>query len=350
MKRIILISLAVLVLLVLTIGKLFSNASAAKKKIYIHDMNAKVLVQTANPQIHTFESAFSYLGTFEAMHQNNVAAEGSGKLVDLYVKEGDRVAKGQVLAKLDDELILLQIETAKLNIAQLKNDNARFTNLRKEQAVSSVDAEKIELALKTAEVQLKQLQKQLRSTQVLAPFSGVVTKKISDLGSMVMPGTPIVELTDISQLKLNISVPERDVFKLKKGQDVAVDIDAQGQRVSGTIYSISVQADALHNFKVQVLVKNNTSAPIFSGMYGTVILDNSQKLSALSVPRKALIGSTKKPQIYVVRNGKAYLTAFSPGTSDGNYIEVVSGLSKNDEIVVKGQVNLEDKMNIKRNK
>ena len=193
-------------------------------------------------------------------------------------------------------------------------------------------------------------QKQLRSTQVLAPFSGVVTKKISDLGSMVMPGTPIVELTDISQLKLNISVPERDVFKLKKGQDVAVDIDAQGQRVSGTIYSISVQADALHNFKVQVLVKNNTSAPIFSGMYGTVILDNSQKLSALSVPRKALIGSTKKPQIYVVRNGKAYLTAFSPGTSDGNYIEVVSGLSKNDEIVVKGQVNLEDKMNIKRNK
>jgi RND family efflux transporter MFP subunit len=248
------------------------------------------------------------------------------------VKEGDRVSKGQVIAKLDDELINLQIETAKLNIAQLKNDNARFSNLRKEQAVSSMEAEKMELALKTAEVQLKQLQKQLRGTKVLAPFSGVVTKKMADLGSMVMPGTPIVELTDISELKLTISVPERDVLKFKKGQKVLVSVDAQQKNVTGSIYSISVQADALHNFKVQVS------------------LDNNEKITALAVPRKALVGSTKNPKIYVVRAGKARLIAFSAGTSDGNYMEVVSGLTSNDEIVIKGQVNLEDNMNIKRNK
>jgi 23S rRNA (uracil1939-C5)-methyltransferase len=79
-------------------------------------MEAAVLVDTDQPQMHTFESAFSYLGVFEPMHQNNVAAEGSGKLTDLLVKEGDQVSKGQVLAKLDDELILLQIENAKLNL------------------------------------------------------------------------------------------------------------------------------------------------------------------------------------------------------------------------------------------
>jgi RND family efflux transporter MFP subunit len=216
MKRIIFISLAVVALLGLTIFKLLSNSKEAKKKIYIHDMEAAVLVDTDQPQMHTFESAYSYLGVFEAMHQNNVASEGSGKLTELLVKEGDQVSKGQVIAKLDDELISLQIENAKLNISQLKNDNARFANLRKEQAVSSMEAEKMELALKTAEVQLKQLQKQLRGAKVLAPFSGVVTKKMADLGSMVMPGTPIVELTDISQLKLTISVPERDVLSSKK--------------------------------------------------------------------------------------------------------------------------------------
>ena len=350
MKRIIFISLAVLALLAIVISKLFSNADKAKKKIYIHDMEAAVLVDTDKPQMHTFESAFSYLGVFEPMHQNNVASEASGKLIDLLVKEGDQVAKGQVIAKLDDELIELQIENAKLNIAQLKNDNARFTNLRKEQAVSSMEAEKMELALKTAEVQLKQLQKQLRGTKILAPFSGVVTKKMADLGSMVMPGTPIVELTDIGQLKLAISVPERDVLKFKKGQKVQVAVDAQNASVSGSVYSISVQADALHNFKVQVLVSNSSANKILSGMYGTVTLDNTEKLNALAVPRKALIGSTKNPQIYVVQNGKAVLTPFSPGTADGNFLEVVSGLSAADEIVVKGQVNLENGMNIKRNK
>ena len=143
MKRIIFISLAVIALLGLTVAKLLSNSKEAKKKIYIHDMNAAVLVQTSHPEQHTFESAFSYLGTFDPMHQNNVAAEGSGKLIQLLVKEGDRVSKGQVIAKLDDELINLQIESAKLNIAQLKNDNARFSNLLKEQAVSSMVAEKM---------------------------------------------------------------------------------------------------------------------------------------------------------------------------------------------------------------
>ncbi len=350
MKRIIFISIAVVALLSLTVFKLLSNSKEAKKKIYIHDMEAAVLVDTENPQMHTFESAFSYLGVFEPMHQNNVASEGSGKLTDLLVKEGDQVSKGQVIAKLDDELISLQIENAKLNIAQLKNDNARFANLRKEQAVSSMEAEKMELALKSAEVQLKQLQKQLRGTKVLAPFSGVVTKKMADLGSMVMPGTPIVELTDIGQLKLAISVPERDVLKFKKGQKVNVNIDAQNASVKGSIYSISVQADALHNFKVLVLVSNSSANKILSGMYGTVTLDNNEKVSALAVPRKALIGSTKNPQIYVIENGKAMLTPFSPGTADGNYLEVVSGLTSSDEIVVKGQVNLENGMNIKRNK
>ena len=350
MKRIIFISIAVLAFLGLVITKLLSNADKAKKKIYIHDMEAAVLVDTDKPQMHTFESGFSYLGVFEPMHQNNVASEASGKLIDLLVKEGDQVAKGQVIAKLDDELIELQIENAKLNISQLKNDNARFANLRKEQAVSSMEAEKMELALKTAEVQLKQLQKQLRGTKILAPFSGVVTKKMADLGSMVMPGTPIVELTDIGQLKLAISVPERDVLKFKKGQKVQVAVDAQNASVSGSVYSISVQADALHNFKVQVLVANSNANKILSGMYGTVTLDNAEKLNALAVPRKALIGSTKNPQIYVVQNGKAVLTPFSPGTADGNFLEVVSGLSSSDEIVIKGQVNLENGMNIKRNK
>jgi len=84
-------------------------------------------------------------------------------------------------------------------------------------------------------------------------------------------------------------------------------------------------------------------------MYGSVTLQSSKSVTAMAVPRKALIGSTKTPQVYVVRNGKAKLMSFSPGTSDGNYLEVVSGLAASDQIVVKGQVNLEDGMNIKRN-
>jgi RND family efflux transporter MFP subunit len=293
----------------------------------------------------------SFLGTFEANHQNNIASDGSGKLVELLVKEGDVVGKGQVLARLDNELTQLQIENAKLNIEQLKNDNIRFSNLRKDQAVSAMEAEKMELALKSAEVQLKQLQKQLKSSSVVAPFSGVVTKKLVDLGSMVMPGTPIVELTDISTLKLTISVPERDVMKFKKGQKVVANADIYGRdEFNGSVSMIAVQADGSHNFKIQTTIQNTGVNKIMAGMYGSVSLENSTSVTTLAVSRKALVGSSKNPQVYVVRNGKSILTSFSAGTSDGEYIEVVSGLSKSDVVVVKGQVNLENNSNVKLSK
>ena len=351
MKRIISIAIVSIVVIALLVVKLFSNKKAAEEKIFIYDAKQAILVEAEHPLTHTFDRSMSFLGTFEANHQNNIASDGSGKLIELLDKEGDAVGQGQVLARLDNELTQLQIENAKLNIEQLKNDNIRFSNLRKDQAVSAMEAEKMELALKSAEVQLKQLQKQLKSSTVLAPFSGVVTKRLVDLGSMVMPGTPIVELTDISTLKLTISVPERDVMKFKKGQKVVANADIYGRdEFNGSVSMIAVQADGSHNFKIQTTIQNTAVNKIMAGMYGSVALENSTSVTTLAVSRKALVGSSKNPQVYVVRNGKAILTSFSAGTSDGDYIEVVSGLSKSDVVVVKGQVNLENNSNVKLSK
>lgn len=351
MKRIISIAIVAIVVIALLVVKLFSNQKAAEEKIFIYDAKQAILVEAENPITHTFDRSMSFLGTFEANHQNNIASDGSGKLIELTVKEGDIVGKGQILARLDNELTQLQIENAKLNIEQLQNDNIRFSNLRKDQAVSAMEAEKIALALKSAEVQLKQLQKQLKSSTIVAPYSGVVTKKLVDLGSMVMPGTPIVELTDISTLKLTISVPERDVMKFKKGQKVIANADIYGRdEFNGTVSMIAVQADGSHNFKIQTTIQNTAVNKIMAGMYGSVALENSTSVTTLAVSRKALVGSSKNPQVYVVRNGKAILTSFTAGTSDGEYLEVVSGLSKSDVVVVKGQVNLENNSNVKLSK
>jgi RND family efflux transporter MFP subunit len=348
MKRVVTVSVIVVALIVLAAIKLKSNKKAVEEKLYIRDSTEAILVSTTSPQSHTFEKSLSFLGVFDALHQNNVASDGSGKLMKLLVEEGDFVRAGQTIAKLDDEMVQLQIQNVQLNIEQLKNDNARFSVLKKENAISNVEAEKVELGLKSAEVQLKQLQKQLRSTSIVAPFSGVVSKKMVDLGSMVMPGTPIVELTDISSLKLSVSVPERDILKFQKGQKVVANADVYGDvDFNGVISNIAVQADASHNFKVQSTVKNSTVNRLMAGMYGSVSLSNSKSTTALSVPRKALVGSSKSPKVYVVRNGKAKLTSFNAGTSDGEYIEVVSGLNQGDRIVIKGQVNLQDNSNVK---
>lgn len=349
MKKGLIIGAVVLALIALTVMKLVSNKEKAAAKIYIHDVDAPVLVETANPGFHTFESGFSFLGTFEPYRQNLIGSETSGKVIKLLVEEGDRVGQGAVIAKVDDEMLQLQLENAEVAIEGQRNDDNRYSNLAKENAVPGVQLEKTKLGLRSAEIQKKQLQKQLRSTTIKAPFSGVVTKKMIDLGSVIGPGSPLVEITDISQLKLTVNVPERDILKFQNGKTVIVRADVYGERTfEGKVTNIGIVADKSHNFKVQITVKN-AKEDLKGGMYGSVTLQNSTSRKALSIPRVALIGSSKKPQVYVVKNGKAVLTPFSAGTADGEYIEVVSGLSKKDRVVVKGQVNLENNSNVKIN-
>ena len=91
MKRVITISVIVVVLIVLTAIKLKSNKKAVEEKLYIRDSTEAILVATTSPEMHTFEKSLSFLGVFDALHQNNVASDGSGKLIKLFVEEGDFV-------------------------------------------------------------------------------------------------------------------------------------------------------------------------------------------------------------------------------------------------------------------
>lgn len=346
-KRIIIIGISAVVLVGLTVMKLMSNKQAVEKKIYIHDMEAAVLVEATLPSMHTFESSFSFLGTFEPVRQNTIGSDANGKIIKLNVEEGDKVSQGQIIAKVDDEMLQLQLQNAEVSIEGQKNDDNRYSNLAKDNAVPGVQVEKTKLGLRSAEIQKRQIQKQLKSTNITAPFSGVITKKMVDLGSVIGAGSPLVEITDISSLKLTVSVPERDILKFKLNQAVSVSADIYGKRMfDGKVTNVSVQADKSHNFKVQITVKN-AQQELMAGMYGSVSLNNSKSITALSVPRKALVGSSKNPQVYVIRNGKSILTSFNAGTSDGDFIEVIDGLSKSDQIITKGQVNLQNNSNVK---
>lgn len=345
-KRVIIGILVGLVLVGLTVMKLLSNKEQVKEKIYVYDPNTAILVETSKPEMHTFDQAFNFLGTFEPAHQTLVGSDGNGKIVKMLVEEGDFVTQGQVIAKIDDELLQLQLESVDVALEGQRNDDKRYDNLSKDNAVAGVTVEKTKLGVKSTELQKKQIQKQLKNTTIKAPFSGVITKKMVDLGSVVGIGTPVVEITDISQLKLSVSVPERDVLKFKQGQMVSVTADVYGDKAyEGKVTNISVVADRSHNFKVQITVTNK-SRQLLAGMYGSVRLTNTQSVNRLAIPRKALIGSSKAPRVYVVRNGKAKLMSFTAGTSDGDYVEVISGISSDDQIVVKGQVNLQDNVNV----
>jgi len=346
-KRIITIVGIAVVLIALGAMKLKSNKEQVATKLYIHDTTASILVETQKPSVHGFDNAFSFLGSFDAFRQNTIGSDVSGKIIKMNVQEGDHVSKGQTLAKLDDEMLELQLESAAVNVEMNRNDDTRNQNLIKQNAISGVQSEKTKLALKASEAQYRQIKKQLKNTAIPAPFSGVITKKMVDLGSVIGAGTPLFELTDISSLKLSISVPERDILKFKAGQKVTLHADVYGNiPFEGKVSSLGVKADASHNFKVEILTENSKENTLMAGMYGSVTLNNTKTVNALAIPRKALVGSTKRPRVYVVKGGKAKLVSFTAGTSDGEFIEVVDGITATDLVITKGQINIQNNANV----
>jgi RND family efflux transporter MFP subunit len=346
-KRVITVGIISIVLISLSVFQLLKNKNKIAKEIYIHDTSTPILVEDGRAEVHTFDSQFSYLGTFEPNRSNLIGSEGQGKIISINVQEGQLINQGAILLQLDNEMLQYQLEILDVSIESQSNDLERLTILAKSEAVPAVQLEKAKFALKSSQIQRKQVLKQLSGNVLKAPFSGVITKKLVDLGSVVGIGTPVFEITDISQLKLTVSVPERDIQNFALNQQGSVKVDVfPGKEFSGKVSLIGIQADKMHNFKVQVLV-SNANKELRSGMFATTSLLSSNSVTVLSVPRKALVGSTKNPAVYLIKNGKAALTYFTAGTSDGDYIEVINGLTKDDRIILKGQVNIPDGSRVK---
>ncbi|SFF03517.1 efflux RND transporter periplasmic adaptor subunit [Thermoflexibacter ruber] len=342
MKKVI-IALVIIGAIGLTAWKLSENKKAVEEKVYRRDPNTQVLVKTAKVTLQELNQVQTWLGTFEPNREIKILSETNGKVVKVGISEGERVSAGQLIAQVDSDILQYQILAAEANYQEAQADVRRYQNLTKEEAVAKIQLEKANLSAKAAESQLKVLQKQLKNTTIVAPFSGTITSKTFDLGTVLAMGTPLAQLTDISAVKLVINVPEKDILKFKEGQSVNVTTDVfPNQQFAGKVTMISAKSDNAHNYPVQILVNNSSTNLLRAGMYGSVVIDNSLKTNALVIPRNALVGTVKQPQVFVVENGKAVLKNIQIGTSSNDFYEVTEGLKEGEIVIISGQVNLEN--------
>ena len=329
--------------LAFTAFTLMNNQTKAAEKVYQRDPNTKVAVTTAVLTQRDLAAQQQFTGAFEPVRENRIASEASGKVIFVGVQEGDVVRAGQVLARLDPETIRLQIEAAEVQLDGVQADVNRYTKLAQSEAVPGVNLEKALIQQRALEVQIKTLRDQLNRATLTAPFGGVVTERFFDLGSVLAPGAPLVQLLDISGLKLTVAVPEKEMLLFRTGQTVQISVDAYpGVDFTGKIRMVGVQADAAHNFPVEVLVSNNRNHPLKAGMFGALSFRDKAQNSVLALPKAALTGTAKEPRVFVVENGKAALRPIVIGASNNDYYQVLSGLREGDTVVTSGQISLTD--------
>jgi RND family efflux transporter MFP subunit len=345
LKKILYITIPV-ILLGLVVVRLKKNKELAKTNIVQFNKEAAIAViaDTVVLQEVAFPSTFS--GTFEPNLETKLSAELQGKINAVFVDVGDFVQKGQPLIQLDNSLLKLQLEGIEVQIEGLELDVKRYTILTKADAIQGVQLEKTLLALKAAKIQKATLAEQIQKTNIKAPFSGVVTAKLTEQGAFAAPGLPLLQITDIAVLKFTINIPETDLalFQIGKSYTITPDV-MQNELINGKMYMVGSKANAGNSYAIQFKI-NNTDLSLKAGMFGKVIVKNNRSAKGIFIPSSAIIGSATNPQVYVVKNGKAIKQDVLIQSTLQNQVLLASGIVAGDVIVVNGFINLYDGANV----
>lgn len=343
MKKIVITVAAVVTCAGLMTWKLVTNKKEINSKSEVKTTTEAIAVSAANVQKQSTKTDLSFTGITEASQDVKVASKALGEITEINFKLGDYVLKGQVLARVDDAYAKFTLENAKINYKKFKEDLKRYQTLREGDAVSETQLRDIRVACESAKIQMEQALRQLDDTYIRAPFSGYIISKDIDLGQFVGASTPIAGIADISELKVMVSVPEANVYELKKGQPVSVSTPIySGVNFTGKIAHISPQGDNSHSYPIEISLPNSKENPLKSGTYVNVSVDMEKTEPTLLIPRDAIVSSVKDPSVYRMEGNVVKLVKITTGRDYGDKIEVLGGLREGDKVVVSGQINLTD--------
>ena len=331
-----------LMLVGIIVIRLKNNKDTTQKNVYQFNKDQAINVKTDTVWLESISAGYFYTGTFEPNKETRLSAEVQGKINAMYADAGSIVKKGQALIKLDDALLNQQLNTVNVQIQNIKaeveiqsqanqiqingleDDVRRYKILVAADAIQGIQLEKAELQLQTAKNQRSNIMQksslknaealrasimaQLNKTTVYAPFNGVVTAKLSEVGAFASPGIPLLQVTDISQLRFTVTVPESNLklFDYKNSYEIIADA-APEIKLQGKTSLIGSKANVGNSFPVQFTVNNVLNLTIKSGMFGKLNLKNDTPEQGIVLPASVIVGSESQPQVYLVKNGKAIL-------------------------------------------
>jgi membrane fusion protein (multidrug efflux system) len=346
MKKIIYIVVA-LALIAIVIIRLKSNKETTVNRVYQYDKEQAINVRAITLKLESVKNDISYAGTFEPNKETKISADIQGKINSVLVDVGSIVREGQALVQLDNSLLKLQVQSADIQVEGLDADVKRYTILANADAIQDIQREKADLGLKSAKVQRATLLEQINKTSIVAPFSGIVTAKLTEEGAFAAPGISLLQITDISILKFTVNVPEDELSQFKTNQIYSLAADVYPETLlSGKVIMTGSKANMGNSFPVQFSVNNTADLKIKSGMFGKVQLKNDSEGEHIIIPASSIIGTNIQPQVYTVKNGKAILQNVTISTRFQNNVLVSSGLAEGDVIITNGFINLFDGANV----
>ncbi len=306
------------------------------------DSTTAVPVALGEVVLGSIDARYAGTASLEAWDEAKVASRSTGIVTALNVEEGDWVKAGDVLAKLDDEQLSIELVQTKAQLSKLENDHARSLGLFEKKLISQeqYDAVRYEYDRLKAAHDLKVLQ--LEQTKITSPISGVVSQRLIKMGNLVTTNQEVFQVTSMNRLRAIMHIPEHELGKMRLGQEVDVKADAlPGMEFRGKVDLISPVIDT-QTGTVKVTIAVESKPQLKPGMFCRVQLVYDRRSNAMLVPRNAVVTEDRDRFVYVVENGMAFRKPVVTGYVNDTSVEIVEGLFEGAPIITMGQNGLKD--------
>lgn len=300
---------------------------------------AVAVEQVRRGDIATYYSATASL---DPNKEADVLARVNGIIQSLAAEEGDRVAEGQVLIKIDDAEYRHRVTQAEVELHQQRLQLERSEKMLAQGLVSAEDADAARSQMKAAEASWQLATLELSYTRVQSPFSGRVIARSVDQGRTVSNGTVLFTLADLGRLLARVHVPAREFRNIQTDQPVQLVVDSTGDRLEGHILLVSPVVDSTSGtIKVTVEITDFPSSTR-PGDFAEVLIVTDRHDDVLVVPRIAVQTDHEDRVVYIADGEKAQRRVVQIGFEDDHFTEILGGVEEGDSVVVQGQRSLTD--------
>ena len=292
---------------------------------------------TVEPE--TVRETVPTLGTLLANESVTVVAESSRRVVAVHIEEGAHVQKGDLLFKLDDAGLradLLRLEGRHgLAIAT----EARQAELVAQKLVSQQEYDRAQSELRAILGEIEVVRVELAQTEIRAPFAGRVGLRRVSEGAYVGPNTVLTTLQDVSQLKLDFTLPERYAHDVRKGQAFSFRVEGRSESYSGRVVAVEPAIDTTTRSLVVRGLVPNPEGHLTAGASASVEFE-VRSADGILIPTRALVPSIKGHSVFVLREGKAAEQEVMIGVRTAERVQIVSGLRKGDVLLTSNLLRL----------
>lgn len=338
LKQLLLVAAPVL-LLTAACGK-----KEAKSPVTNQTPQGPTLVEGIVLQPSQIQNKIEVTGNLLPFEEVTLRPEASGRIVQLNFKEGEQVAKGKLLFKINDADLRAQLLKANVSLDLAKQDEQRKKELLGLKALPQEDYDRALTEVKRAEADVELLKAQIEKTEIRAPFAGVIGLRNISEGSFVSPGMDLVALIQADPIKLEFSVPEKYSKVISMQSSVSFTIDGLRDTFNARIYAIDPQIDTGNRtFKVRGTCPNPRGI-LKKGSFAYVSVRLENIPQAIMVPASAVVPEIRGQKLLTIKEGIVTSQLVQTGVRTEDQVQIIEGVRQGDTVITSGLLQLKEGM------